>query len=167
MSAGHANRGLEWQEILETWHDRYRRDRRAVIWPTPPRVKVLSRVSATTGQFRACFAGEGPPDYAGIVDGARPVVFDAKDCAGSRWSLGELQPHQARDLEAAHDRGGLAFVALRFGSGTAWVLPWSELGPRFWRWKDGQAARGEASIREGEIGHPMPELGDWLGALPS
>jgi hypothetical protein len=180
----HANRGVEWQRILEGWHDTYRRDRRAVVWPTPPRVRVLSRVSPA-GQFRAAWAAEGPPDYAGVLEPrGRAVVFDAKDCQAERWPLSSLERHQARDLEAVHAAGGFAFVALRFaghlGAGTprrvegprgdeAWVLPWATLGPLYWTWYDGDAERGQASIsraRVSNLGWRMPEIGDWLGACP-
>jgi recombination protein U len=178
-AASHANRGIGWQRLLENWHDHYRAARRAVIFPAPPSVRVLGQVSKT-GRFQACFQGDGPPDYAGLVaptgPGADagfglPVTFDAKDCVGERWSLGDLARHQARDLEAWHLAGGLSFVALRFaGLHQAYVLPWSWLGPRFWAWTDGQAVRGEASVTVAAAaahGWRMPELGDWLGALPA
>lgn len=157
----HANRGIEWQRLLEERHDGYRRERQALVWPVPPRVRVCSRVGPT-GQFRAAWVAHGPPDYAGVLAGGRGVVFDAKDCAGERWSLGELPLHQARDLEAANDRGAAAFVALRFAGSRGWVLPWALLGPRWWAWQDGAAKRGQASVLEGDVGVQMRELGDWL-----
>lgn len=167
--ADHANRGVGWERVLDQWHVRYRAERRAVVWRTPPAVRLLSRVS-TAGQFRACFRGEGPPDYAGVVapDG-RPVVFDAKDVArAARWPFENLERHQARDLEAVQIAGGLAFVALRI-RGAGWVLPWQRLGPWWWEWheREGRAARGRASIDPTEVdwSRRMPELGDWLGAL--
>lgn len=164
MSADHARRGRAWQGLLEHWHDEYRRDRRAVVWPTSPPVRVLSRVGAN-GQFRACWAGDGPPDYVGFVAGGQGVLFDAKDCSLDAWPLRDLERHQARDLEAAHVAGHRAFVALRLG-GEGWVLPWSSLGPRWWAWWEADRVRpGEASLTAADcdqLGHRMREPGDWL-----
>lgn len=169
----HANRGVAWQRAIEFWHDQYARARRARVFPSPPKVKLLSKVSAN-GRFTGCFEGEGPPDYTGGFVSRhgvrRAVCFDAKDCAGSRWDLSNLERHQARDLDAFHALEHLSFVALRLGEhGGCWVLPWATLGPVYWRWHDGLAARGEASINEdraAELGWRMPQPGDWMGALP-
>ena len=168
----HANRGRAWQLLLEHWHDRYRRECRAVIHPTPPEVRLLTEVSAQ-GTFRACFRGQGPPDYTGtLAPSGRSVSADAKDCAGTRWPLSKLEAHQAKDLEACHLAGGLALVLLRLGRGyraPCWSLPWETLREWYWRWKEGEAARGQASLGPADcdaIGHRMPEPGDWLGALP-
>lgn len=163
--ADHANRGVEWERILDARHDAYRRDGLAVVFRTPPSVRLLSRVGRD-GQFRGCFRGQGPPDYAGVVAGGRAVAFDAKDCAGERWSFGALERHQARDLEGWSGAGGIAFVALRL-AGEPWVLPWARLGPIWWAWheREGRAARGSGSLTGAmcaELGRRMPEPGDWL-----
>lgn len=185
----HANRGIAWQRALEGWHDAYRRGwcpdcgdfwrstcghpspgPLAVIHPCPPRVKVLGKVSAQ-GRFSACFAGDGPPDYAGTIRAfsGRGVSFDAKSCAADRWPLASLELHQARDLEATMLAGGLAFVALLFeADGSGWVLPWARLGPAYWAWSGGRSARGEASIARadvGTVGLEIPDRGDWLRAV--
>lgn len=186
----HANRGVGWERMLEGWHDTYRRDQRAVVFRTPPPVKVLSRVTGG-GEFRACFRSDGPPDYAGVVAGGgpkgpfgmamggRPVAFDAKDCEGPRWPFSALERHQARDLEGWQVAGGTAFVALRLGE-VGWVLPWTRLGPLWWAWHDdlgdrrgvgrttGKATKGTASLDAQEcarIGARMPMPGNWLEPL--
>jgi penicillin-binding protein-related factor A (putative recombinase) len=166
----HANRGVGWERLIEGWHDTYRRDRQAVVFRTPPPVKLLSKVSGE-GQFRACFRSEGPPDYAGVLKRRVPVAvaFDAKDCETTRWSFGALERHQARDLEGWAGVGGYAFVALRFAE-IGWVLPWSELGPAWWAWheREGRAVKGTAGLDLAGVramGLRMPMPGDWLGAL--
>jgi recombination protein U len=175
-NASHANRGRDWELLLDFWHDRYRLEGRALIHRTPPPVRVLSRV--TDGIFRGQFLGLGPPDYAGVVAGfgpsrlstARAVAFDAKDCADVRWKFEHLAEHQARDLEEWSAVGGYAFLALRL-QGQGWVVPWSWLGPRWWAWatRREQAKPGTASVVAGDFAgqspRPMERPGDWLSAL--
>lgn len=172
----HANRGRDWERTLDSWHERYSLEGRAAIRRTPAPVKVLSRIDQ--GVFKGCFLGLGPPDYVGLVAGfgasrsatARAVAFDAKDCAGDRWPLKSLEAHQAEDLEEWHRLGGQAFIALRL-LGRGWVLPWSELGPRWRAWaeREERAAPGSASLGVEDLeawAVPMARLGDWLPVLP-
>lgn len=171
----HANLGVGWERTLEGWHDTYRRESAAVVFRTPPPVKVLGKVSKA-GRFAGCFGSDGPPDYAGVVAprpgrAAFPVCFDAKSSSTDRWPFASLARHQARDLEAWSHNGGYAFIALELGGANAdWVLPWSELGPRWWSWWEvpERARRGTASIGVEDLerwARRMPEHGDWLGAI--
>jgi len=171
-----ANRGKAWEAVLDEWNARYRAEGRAVVHRTPPAIRVIG--AKRGGLFRACFAGKGPPDYAGVIAGwepstlgtSRAVCFDAKDCAEPRWPYSKLEPHQAETFDAWVAAGGLAFVALRL-RGRGWVLSWSLLGPLWHAYtaREGKAKSGEAGIdpldHEGRA-LPMPTLGDWLGALP-
>lgn len=154
-------RGGGWEAQLDRLHDRYRRDRLATIFRVHPPVRVLADHGRT---FQACWGGEGPPDYAGVLAGGRAVLFDAKDCRAKRWSFGKLARHQARDLEACHIAGGLAFVALRI-RGQALVLPWAELGPRWWAWRESTGARASVA---GDEAWAIPfdvDTGGWLAAV--
>lgn len=181
--ADHANRGVGWERVLEGWHGQYRKAEppRAVVFRCQPPIDVLStpRMVKRRGrerlEFTATWRSEGPPDYTGLVAASPgrvpsiPVLFDAKDCEAGLWSFGLLERHQARDLEAVHLAGGLAFVALRL-EGECWLLPWVELGPLWWAWHErtARAAKGTASLDAagcGRIGMRMPTPGDWLGAL--
>lgn len=171
---GHANQGLAWELLLEEWHGRYRRAGRAVVLRGHPPVKLLSRKD-DRGRFQACFQGDGPPDFFGCSwsHRGRAVVLDAKATDRDRWPLDQLQKHQASDLEAVHLAGGLAFVALVFhlgsSAGQGFVLAWDKLGPRWKTWRTSKrAAPGEASLTVldcHDLGVPMRELGDWLGAM--
>lgn len=159
-------RGLSWELQLGAWHDAYRRDRRAFVVKTNPPVKLLSRVDRS-GQFRACFAASGPPDFIGtLAPSGTTVVFDAKETVKERWPLADLPRHQAVDLEACMMNGGVAFVALRIQD-VGFVLPWERLGPIYKRWALGDAGRGEASLSledVAEFGHRMTPDG-WLDAV--
>jgi len=148
-------RGTGWEARLDTWHDEYRRDRRALILRCHPPVRVLARQAA--GRFRGVWAGKGPPDYAGVV-GGRAVCFDAKDSRAARWPFSALAVHQAKDLSATEVNGGVAFIALRL-RGAPSVLLWRELGPDWWAWR-----QGESSVASCPGGIPMAEDG-WITCI--
>ena len=152
----HANRGKAWEEILEFHHQRVQARGLGVVFRTPPPVKLLARLHG--GQWRAVLTQEGPPDYLGLLRGPKgpiPVAMEAKDCAGDRWSMKELKPHQAAALQWWTDLGGLGVVALRHRS-RGWMIPWSQLGPHWSRWRatnvaGTKAPRGSASLGLGDL----------------
>lgn len=144
-----ANMGKAWEQRLEAWHARYRANGHACIFPTPPKVKVLSM--GRGGRFTGCFAGDGPPDYTGIA-GGMAVTFDAKSTKADRWPLGSVSKGQAQHLSDALRCGSFAFIALDHPSGL-WVLPWDSLeGPwRAWAGARGRAQAGTASLTAEQI----------------
>lgn len=152
----HANRGKAWETLLEYHHTRVQARGLGVVFRTPPPVKLLARLRG--GQWRAVLTQEGPPDYLGLLQGTRgpiSVAMEAKDCAGTRWALKELQPHQAAALQSWTDLGGLGLVLLRH-QGRGWALPWSKLGPIWTRWRASHVAgvrspRGSASLGAGDL----------------
>lgn len=165
-----ANQGKAWESFLDDLHALYARQGLAWVIRTPPPVKVLSGIQK--GTFRACFEGEGPPDYAGAVRGV-PVVFDAKSTARDRWPLAEVKPHQAAHLDAAQHAGAFAFVALKCPAGGV-VLPWRELAPLWYQWQkhkrtNTRAPAGTASLSLDDIaaiGLPFTRLG-WIDHVPA
>lgn len=152
----HANRGKAWEQIIEWHHKQVETKGLGLIFRTPPPMKLLQRLGG--GQWRAVLTSEGPPDYLGLLKGPSgpvPVAIEAKDCAGDRWSLKELQPHQAAAFQAWADLGGLSVVLLRH-KGVGWALPWERLGPIWSAWRAKQltgtrAARGSASLGKGDL----------------
>lgn len=129
-----------------------------MVFRTPPPVQLLGRLRG--GAYRAVPTSEGPPDYVLLLAaGAAPVAvaLEAKDCAGNRWALKQLHPHQGDALRRWHALGGLAAVALRHQpSSSCWLLPWATLGPVWQRWRAGHVAgqpapRGSASLGLGDL----------------
>ena len=157
---GHAQ-GHGFERSLDDLHIHYRSARRAWVEKVPSPYRVLKVLGG--GRFTGAFEGEGPPDYTGIVAG-RTVVFDAKQTSDTRWGFDHLAIHQAGALEEVASYGGFAFVLLWMG-GIVWVLPWSELGPRWCAWRDTEKAkRGEGSLTVANIdaiGHRCQGC-DWL-----
>lgn len=148
MNAGH-----QWERCLEAQHREYMAARVAMVHKTQPTKRG------------AAYTAKAPPDYMGTIRGGRSVAIEAKHTDATRLPLSAIKPHQARDLTACHELGGLAFVALRIG-GKGYALSWAWLGPVWRRW---QAGTGTASIKASELEH-LPELGgeygaDWLAVL--
>lgn len=171
----HANRGRQWEQLLELHHKRLQAQGVAVVFRTPPPVRLIAPQKG--GRWLAVLTSEGPPDYTALVlgpDGPIPVAAEAKDSQKARWSLGELQPHQGKALQAWHDLGGLACVLLRHQpTRTCYVLPWAHLGPVWQRWRAGRLAGrrappGSASLGAGQLaslGVPWREGEGYLQAL--
>lgn len=154
-------RGSAWEAQLERLHDRYRRDRLAVVLRVHPPVRMLADHGKS---FTGIWAGDGPPDFVGALGDGRAVAFDAKTIErGQRFPLRMIARHQARDLEAVHLAGGLAFVAFRLKR-QAYALPWSKLGPLFWSWRDVVGAPRSVPVSDWWL--PFDVAGDgWLPAL--
>ena len=111
---------------------------------------------------------DAPPDYLAISEGVS-YLFDAKSSETERWPFGKLKLHQAQhlDLAARAGRGRVVcgvVLALSRGLTVHW-LPWSKLGPLWWRWQATERARaGEGYLDEEacrKIGRECPG-GDWL-----
>lgn len=147
-------KGRQWELHLEAQHDEYRRAGLALVFKTEPRRDRNGK-----------FIEKAPPDYCGMLNGGRAVVFDAKDCTGKGFALSNIKTHQAQDLEAAWIRGGFSFIALRF-QGEGFVLPWEEIRSSYQRWR---GKSGRASLTAGEIDHFFRMTGPygagWLGGV--
>lgn len=149
MKTNHANRGRNWERHLVQLHEHYAmREWATVFQTTPPTLRVGDG-------FRN--VGVGAPDFVGVALG-RPVLFDAKECSGKRWAFSNLvkrarrkglpgSDHQARALQSWQDCGGLSFIVLRMGGqwGRGFVVPWSNLGPAWWQWRDARISGGPKS----------------------
>jgi penicillin-binding protein-related factor A (putative recombinase) len=97
-----------------------------------------------------------------IVEDEAPVDFDAwnhhgawrfeaKATRAARWSLSQLEPHQARRLTSWHRpsigrHAGIALAFFRPDEVVSVWLPWDVLAVYWSRWAGGKAKRGEASI---------------------
>lgn len=148
----HANRGKAWEQMLEMYHARYEAQGRAVVIRTPPPMRILH--ANRNGTFSAVYTAEGPPDYMALAGGVALLV-EAKECNAERWPLKNLHPHQGARLDDWEAQGGRGAVLLRHvKSSSAWVLPWSLLGPVWHRWHDKHATGKRAAPGTASIGRP-------------
>ena len=138
-----------WENQLCRWHDEYRRD--SIAWV----VKTTPPVVIGPGGKPVAWEGEGPPDFVGVVAGGRAVAFDAKHVATRRFPLRNVEVHQARDLEAVADRGGIAFLAIE-SKGGRYVVRWTTIREAYWS--------GVPSVVPAEVGTEIGPNG-WLGVV--
>lgn len=152
-------RGAGLETTLQLVHQRYRRDRLALVFHAHPEAKYLS------DGIR--FVSKGPPDFVGFTypDG-RGVIFDAKETAKSSFPFRSLAPHQARDLEAGFLCGARSFLLLHYTRARRYaVLPWALLRDDWWRWHE-EGGR-PASIPKDDGRHLLVSKGDWIEVLES
>ena len=142
-----------WEAQIVAAANVYRRDCQALIM----------QAHADPGRQR------GPVDFVGVLDGGVAFWADAKTSKQGRWQYSNLAPHQASQLEAAHDRGAVAGLLIRVGPAKAqraWWVSWGELRGDWWRWKE-HGGR-PASWTPDDYGTPIPftdeGLPDFLGA---
>ena len=157
-ASSHANRGLEWERILEGHHQRLEVTNRAVVFRTPPPVVLTGRLRG--GAYRAVMTAKGPPDYVGIVEvNGTPLSFamEAKDCHSDRWPFSKLHEHQAKALSMCESAGGVSVVAIRHcKTDTFWLLPWRSIKERWYAWHyrsitKQKSARGTSSLSRADL----------------
>lgn len=111
----HANRGREWQAIVEDQHAFYAREGRCAWIRNEP---------TRTGQFAEedILRGKGPPDYTVWVRGACFTV-ETKDHRGERWPLSEVSRYQAARMDSIVQQDAAALILLRLG-GRVFLIQW-------------------------------------------
>lgn len=147
-------RGAGWEAQLDHWHAGYRARGEADVQRVHPGVKVIGKVSPS-GRFSACWAGEGPVDFLGILADGRAIAFDAKSCTAASWSRSAVPAHQVALLDRWDAMGAVTAIALRMPT-SRWWLPWPVLRDR---------ARAVCHVADLERwARPIGEQG-WIGCL--
>lgn len=110
---GTANRGKQWQKILQAefdqieWH---------TIVKTDPPVRVFKMLGGA--RFEGCFSAAGQCDFEGGFRG-RHVCLEAKDCAQASFPRAKIREGQWKRLEDANAHGAISGLLLRFAGETA------------------------------------------------
>ena len=166
----HANRGKRLEQLIDLFGARYASTKKAYLIKSPPQVKHLR--SLKNGQFVACYAAKGQPDYLLLADGVG-YLFDAKEFKGNRFPFSSLHPHQFNALVRWQECGGKS--ALVFGASdhhAYFVAPLEAFKDQYLAWVDskaklGNAKRGQASLSfEWMLTNSIPWADDgYLSAL--
>ncbi len=92
------------------------------------------------------WAGKGPADYQGVLQGGRALALEAKSVGDrGRLSRRDIPEHQQRDLEAVERLGGLALLAVEIREAQVIaVVEWSRVP---WATKARTLDRGKATER--------------------
>lgn len=146
-------RGESWERELSAQHAIYRRDKRATILRVHPEIRVTA---VRSGYLTGRFAGTGPPDFVGVLRDGQGVAADAKATAKDYLLMSAIPRHQAIDLTAWAEAGGMALILARLGD-SEWVLDWRIVGAVWW-------ARLPA-WHPGDIGGTQMQGADWLSAI--
>lgn len=141
-----ANRGREWQGIVEEQHVRYVRDGRC-SWIRNEPVRTADRREDFGDAVERATAGKGAPDYTVITPEA-VLLVEVKDWSSTpRWPWRQLYPYQAARMEVG-ERSPICrgFVLLRL-CGRPYLLPWREIAEAW--------TRNQPKSFDGSWGHLM------------
>jgi len=117
----YANRGRNFEILIEYWAELYKKQNLAFLIKAPPEIRRIRTMSA--GKFVAVYAAKGKPDYTMLVDG-NACLFDAKQFNGKSLPFKNIHQHQVNDLEQWQEQGGHSFLLLHAKTlGSQWVLP--------------------------------------------
>ena len=135
--------------MIDLFGVRYAATGKAYLIKSPTPIKHLR--SLAKGQFVACYAAKGQPDYLLLAQG-RAFLFDAKEFRGNRFPFSSLHVHQFNALCRWEECGGTSALILFASDLRAYfVIPLEAFKSAFLAWVDGQAKRGQAKRGKASI----------------
>lgn len=140
-------RGSMLEEALNLTNEQYRREHLALVQKIPTPITPINFDKERRHITLAYFEQKSTVDYIGNVQGV-PVCFDAKECAGERFSLQNIHEHQMNYMEEFERQDGIAFLIIYFKeAGLYYYVPYRDV-KRFWeKAKQG----GRKSFRREEL----------------
>lgn len=106
-------RGSMLEDTLRVTNELFREKNLALIQKIPTPITPIKIDQATRHITLAYFEEKSTVDYIGVVQGV-PLCFDAKECAGNRFSLQNLHAHQLQYMTEFEEQGGIAFFLIYF-----------------------------------------------------
>ncbi len=119
-AAALANRGRPAEELLNSTHEVYRVERRALMTqiPTPVgrrrRRDEEARSRTKPGEFTGYYKRKTVADYLGVVTPRIPLAVELKSIHKHRWYTSQLADHQSLFLDQWAAMGGLAYLLVVF-----------------------------------------------------
>lgn len=112
-----ANRGMDFEDMINQTNDYYRETNRAVIYkkPTPIHVAHIQNPSSEQSYIdRAYFQQPSTTDYNGIYR-SKYLDFEAKETKNkTSFPIANIHRHQIDHLRAIIEHGGIGFVLIFF-----------------------------------------------------
>lgn len=116
------DRGKRFEELLDASFGYYRERGFAHVEKTPEPMKPIK--SLGNQKFIAYFERRAQPDYKGVVNGGREVVFEAKFTSTDRLEQSKVLPHQAECMRRHQALKARCYVLAGFSSGNVYKIPW-------------------------------------------
>jgi len=128
--------GKNFEEEVSYICEIYEMNGLARIEKTPEPMKVLKHIDKS--RFEAVFEKAAQPDFKGVIQGGKGVVFDAKFTTSDRITFQVLSDYQ-RDVLQKYDKlGAMAFILVGFSDGAmykisirTWINMVSEFGRKY------------------------------------
>ena len=140
-------RGSLLEDLVNRTNDKYREQGLALIQKVPTPITPMQIDQESRHITLAYFNQKSTVDYIGVVQGI-PVCFDAKECAGTTFSLQNVHPHQVQFMREFEQQEGIAFFLIYFSrENMFYYLPLRGFMP-FW---DRAQEGGRKSVRFEEI----------------
>ena len=108
-------RGSGLEELINLTNEKYRERKLAVVQKIPTPIKPIKIDQTSRHITLAYFEQKSTVDYIGVVQGI-PICFDAKECAGERFALQNIHPHQVEFMKEFEEQEGVAFLIIYFAS---------------------------------------------------
>ncbi|MDO5132057.1 MAG: Holliday junction resolvase RecU [Eubacteriales bacterium] len=106
-------RGSFLEDLINRTNEKYRERGLALIQKVPTPITPMRIDRETRHITLAYFNQKSTVDYIGVVQGI-PVCFDAKECAGTTFSLQNVHPHQVQFMREFEQQDGVAFFLLYY-----------------------------------------------------
>ena len=124
-------RGSLLEDLINRTIETYRETGLALIQKIPTPITPMQIDRETRHITLAYFNPKSTVDYIGVVQGI-PVCFDAKECAGTTFSLQNVHPHQVQFMREFEEQDGIAFFLIFFTrENLYYYLPFRHFLP-FW-----------------------------------
>ena len=116
--------GNRFEQVIEASFRRLEDEEKASASKTPEPIKILSQPDSR-GQFRACFLKKAEPDFKGVMNGGRAIIFEAKTTSTGKLEQGIVLQKQAEKLDMYEKAGAHCFILASFDGIMAYRIPWS------------------------------------------
>lgn len=116
--SGLANRGMNFESMLNTSNEVYREQNRAIIYkkPTPVHIVHIANTGLESYIDKAFFEQPSTTDYNGVYR-TRYIDFEAKETKNkTSFPLANIHAHQLEHLSKIVKHGGIGFILIYFSS---------------------------------------------------
>jgi recombination protein U len=140
-------RGSMLEEIVNITNNIYREKKLALIQKVPTPITPINIDKESRHITLAYFEQKSTVDYIGVVQGV-PLCFDAKECAGDRFSLNNIHEHQIEFMKDFELQDGIAFLLIYFKKHETYYYLTYKMLLEFW---DRARKGGRKSFRFDEL----------------